>query len=88
MENHLNSVLLEGYVIEIHEKDFIIQSFRDVPNEIGNAVMIENKFQIMTVYGRKYPISKGTKIRVVGRLQFQDGDKVVTIVPEHIEFAK
>lgn len=87
MEKHsdLNSLLVEGVITQLNEKDFVIQSFRYLEDEDGLTTKVENRFQVMTVHGRKYPIKKGMKIRVVGRLQYQDGDERTSIIPEYIE---
>ncbi len=82
IQNDLNSVLIEGKIIEIHENDFIIQTFL---NKGKNSVQSENRFQIVTPYGRKYPIVKDLKVRVIGKLRCQEGDIRITIIPDHVE---
>jgi len=84
----LNSILSEGIVHELHDKHFIIKSFNYMEDEDGLTGKIENRFQIMIKPGMSYPLEREMKIRVVGKIQFQDGDTKTTIVPEFIEINK
>jgi len=84
----LNSILLEGKVVETHEKDFVIQSFRNAEDEAGETIKIENRFQIMTPFGRKYTLEKGMNVRIVGRLQGEEYAERITIMPDAIEIMR
>jgi len=80
----LNSVLIEGTILELREKDFIIKSFRHIEDEDGLTGKIENHFHI-SLNGKSIPIEREMKVRIVGRLECLKGDEKMIIVPDHIE---
>ena len=96
--NNLNSVLLEGELVEdpvlAYTKrgsaftTFIIKTRRFYETEEGDKATEESNFQIHT-YNRQAEVCQeylhaGRGVRVVGRLKQTGGG--VTVIAEHVEF--
>ena len=87
--NDLNSVLIEGTISQIKDDSFVIQNFESVKDKEGKySNTFENRFEILTPHGKKYPIKIEMKTRVVGKLRYQNGDSNTLIKVDHIEFPK
>lgn len=77
----LNDFTANGVVYKTTDKSFMIKQFLPVRDRDGDIGTVENRFEILTPYGRKYPLRIGERIHVVGQIRFMTGDRSVQIMP-------